>query len=279
MQLAVETYGDIGVTRLSRWIFNCYLIHDGGEGRPVVVDAGLPGITDDLRAVMPGLGLDVAALVSVCATHAHCDHVGGAPELSTAARCHAHLPQQNRAYLEGTTPRSPGPAGIAHIWPTLLDQAFDVHGAGAAVRGARIAGYGTAGGMRWPEDQPPEFFPADAAMPGAPGWQVIAAPGHTDDSVAFWNPEARTLLSGDAVIAVDGRAWITPETVDAPAGATTGERLRGLDVAHLLPGHGRPVHGDGVMEAALPADQRPAGLSELPRRLLRCLAGPGRAGS
>ncbi len=279
MELAVETYEDIGVTRLSRWIFNCYLIHDGGDGRPVVVDAGLAGIEGDLRTVMAGLGLDTDGLASVCATHAHSDHVGGAPGLSTAARCPVHLPQQCRAYLEGATPRSPGPSGIARIWPTLLDQAFDAHGAGAAVRGARIAGYGTRGGMRWPSDRAPEFFAAGTTMPGAPGWQVLAAPGHTDDSVAFWNPETRALLSGDAVITVDGRAWITPETVDAPAGAATGARLRDLDATHLLPGHGRPIHGDGVMEAALTADQRPATLSELPRRLLRCFAGPGRVDS
>ncbi len=27
--LVVETMEQIGITRVSRWIFNCYLIHDG----------------------------------------------------------------------------------------------------------------------------------------------------------------------------------------------------------------------------------------------------------
>ena len=33
----------IGVTIFSTWIFNCYLIHDGGDGRPFVVDVNTFG--------------------------------------------------------------------------------------------------------------------------------------------------------------------------------------------------------------------------------------------
>ncbi|PRC44768.1 MBL fold metallo-hydrolase, partial [Mycobacterium sp. ITM-2017-0098] len=40
MSLVIEHYRDLGITRLSRWIFNCYLIH--GNDSCVVVDAGLP---------------------------------------------------------------------------------------------------------------------------------------------------------------------------------------------------------------------------------------------
>ena len=65
------------------------------------------------------------------------------------------------------------------------------------------------------------------------------------------------LLSGDAVLAVGGRAWFTPELVDPALAAATEERLRPLPVAHLLPGHGRPVVGDRVMDHALGAGERP----------------------
>jgi glyoxylase-like metal-dependent hydrolase (beta-lactamase superfamily II) len=81
-------------------------------------------------------------------------------------------------------------------------------------------------------------------LPGAPEWQILATPGHTDDSVSLWNPAARTLLSGDAVLTARGRVWHTPETVDPAAAQRTRERLEKLPVAHLLPGHGRAVHAD-----------------------------------
>lgn len=60
-------------------------------------------------------------------------------------------------------------------------------------------------------------------------------------------------------MSVGGRAWTTPETVDDSASADTAQRLRHLDVAHLLPGHGRPVHGEGVTACARGPDEGPKG--------------------
>lgn len=277
MGLVVDTMADIGVTRISRWIFNCYVIHDGGAGMPVVVDAGLPGVTDDVLEVMTGLGLDLAALAGVYATHAHSDHVGGAPLLSARAGAPVYLPHRSRDYLQGERPRTPGLASIARIWPTAFDQPFDRRGATGAIRGSRIAGYGTGPGMRWPATSRPGFLPDDGSLPEAPEWQVIAAPGHTDDSVALFNPRTRTLLSGDAVLSIGGRAWMTPETVDEATGAETSGRLRALDVAHLLPGHGRPVHGDGATARALGPHEGPRGAAAFSSGLVRCLTGGAEA--
>ena len=32
---------EIGVTVISKWLYNCYVIHDGGDGRPFVVRYGV----------------------------------------------------------------------------------------------------------------------------------------------------------------------------------------------------------------------------------------------
>jgi glyoxylase-like metal-dependent hydrolase (beta-lactamase superfamily II) len=77
---------------------------------------------------------------------------------------------------------------------------------------------------------------------------VVAAPGHTDDSVTMYNPSTQTLLSGDAVLTVGGRAWHTPEVVDAATASSSALLLQRLPVAHLLPGHGLPAHADSVWE-------------------------------
>lgn len=269
----VETYDDIGVTRISRWIFNCYLIHDGGSGRPVVVDAGLPGLADDLAPVLSRLGLKMPDLAAVYATHAHSDHVAGIAALVARTGASAHLPAACRPYLEGRIPRSPSIGAVAGIWPAILAQPFDRKGAQGAARGAQVAGYGGSGPMRWPTESRPDFIAEGERLDDAPAWQVIATPGHTDDSIAFWNPRTRTLLSGDAVLSLDGHAWMTSETVDDAAHARTQARLRDLDVDHLLPGHGRPVHGAALTARAWGPEEAPKSLGRLAGGLRRCFLG------
>ena len=80
-------------------------------------------------------------------------------------------------------------------------------------------------------------------------------------------------MSGDAILSVGGRAWITPETVETRPAPTSAERLRHLDVAHLLPGHGRPVHGEGVTACARGPDEGPKGVAAFSVGLVRCLTG------
>jgi len=231
---------ELGITRVSRWIFNCYVIHSGG-GDAVVVDAGLPTAADDLRPILEGLPGRVLAIV---ATHGHSDHAGGVAELAKRHNCPVYLPAVTLTYLKGTRPRTPTLLDTARIWPTLVSQPLDVGGVLGLVKGSRLAGFGTSGGMRWTGPPPAGGLVDGQQLPGVSAWSVVDAPGHTDDSIAFWNKTTRTLLSGDAVLSTRGRAWHTPEIVDTAAANRTRSRLEQLPVAHLLPGHGRPVHAD-----------------------------------
>lgn len=233
---------ELGITRVSRWIFNCYVIH-GGTAGPVVVDAGLPCVADDLAPILAELPGSLQAIV---ATHGHSDHVAGAPRLVEQHGAAIHLPGRTIKYLGGEAPRTPTPAQTVPIWPTLLDQPLDLRGVTGLVRGTRIAGFGTSAGMRWSGPTPTGVLVDGEPVPGAPDWTVLATPGHTDDSIALWNAETRTLISGDAVLSARGRAWHTPEVVDSTAARDTAVRLQRLPVAHLLPGHGRPVHDDAL---------------------------------
>jgi glyoxylase-like metal-dependent hydrolase (beta-lactamase superfamily II) len=154
----------------------------------------------------------------------------------------SHLPistEQNRAHAD------PGPRRTYLAY--LIDQPLDRIGVAGLLAGARVAGYGTPAGMRWTGPPPRGGLADGQSLPGAADWTVINAGGHTDDSIALWNPSTRTLLSGDAVLTVRGKVWHTPEIVDAASAAATRKRLEELPVAHLLPGHGRPVHGAGTV--------------------------------
>ena len=218
MALVVDAMPDLGVTRVSRWIFNCYVI-DNGDGGAVVVDAGLPTVANDLAPILERLSGRLQAIV---ATHGHSDHLGGAPELAQRYGAPIYLPATTLTYLDGTRPRTPPLGDTARIWPTLIDQRLgDPKAVVGLVTGTRVAGFGTAAGMRWTGPPPVGGLTDGQRLPGACAWTVVPAPGHTDDAIAFWNPDTRTLLSGDAVLSAGGRAWHTPETVDTTTTANS----------------------------------------------------------
>ena len=77
---------------------------------------------------------------------------------------------------------------------------------------------------------------------------VVGTPGHTADSLSFWVPADRALLTGDTVL---GRGTTVVAHPDGELGAYLGslDRLHALAAAHeavaIWPGHG-PVIGDAV---------------------------------
>ena len=97
--MIVEDLPELGITRVSRWIFNCYVIHDGGAGRPVIVDAGLPSIAEAALEVVEERGL--GSVAAVLATHGHSDHVAGAATVASATGASVHLPERTMEFLDG----------------------------------------------------------------------------------------------------------------------------------------------------------------------------------
>ena len=256
----IEHLPDIGVTIISNWIYNCYLIHDGGDGRPFVVDPGTPMAARAMLDELVAHGSHPAELFAAAATHGHADHVGGMPSLrAEMARTNLSiamwLPSGIADLLAGAPRRSPGPREIAHILPVMADQPFELAPMKELAQTLKEIGY-DGKGIRFPFI-PDEWLRDGDRLDGAPDWEVLYTPGHTDDSISFYNAKKRTLLSGDAVLAVNRQAWFNPEFVDAELSASTESRLRALDVEYMLPGHGRAVAGNHVMAEALSFNERP----------------------
>lgn len=240
----VQRIADSPVTRVSRWCFNCYLI-DGDDGNVVVVDAFMPKIVDDLEPLL--LGHPVA----VTATHGHPDHLSGAPAIATRYGSHIHIAATTHSYITGSAePRTPSITQLARTWPLLFGQPFDAKAAIGYVTACATVGFGTPRGMLWPGPEPTSTLDDGTPVPGASAWTVITTPGHTDDGIALWHNDSGTLLSGDAVITMNGHPRWAPDIVDAAAAARTAQRLRALPVQHLLPGHGVPLHGVSVLDTA-----------------------------
>ncbi len=76
-------------------------------------------------------------------------------------------------------------------------------------------------------------------------WEVIPTPGHTIHGLSLYNPETKTVFTGDTVLP---HAMSEP---DPAAGGTMGHYFLAMrellkrDVEHVLPGHGYPVANIG----------------------------------
>lgn len=120
-----------------------------------------------------------------------------------------------------------------------------------------------------PTGQPCPRFAADHALVpgetialGASTWQIHAAPGHDMDAVLFFEPQTRTLASGDALWE-DRLAIIFPDIVGQDGfGATraTLDVIERLAPRAVIPGHGRPFED---VEAALAASRERIAAFEL----------------
>ena len=246
---------EIGITVISKWLYNCYVIHDGGNGQPFVVDLGMPSQIPFVAKVLSDRGSDLSELGAAIATHGHADHVGGLPTLRDQQGTAVYLPIAIAEMRAGTRAlRPPGIREVSQILPVMASQPRDL----AASREVS----GTAASIGWNGKEvrlpfePDSWLSDGDHLPGLPDWQVLNTPGHSDDSTCLFHAPSRTLLSGDAVLSANGRAWFNPEFVDPELSAMSEARLRALDVEYLLPGHGLVVTGSRVMtEARTHSDQ------------------------
>lgn len=180
-----------------------------GSGPAVVVDAGhVCGAHDTLERI--GAVLGDRPLTRLLLTHCHSDHMGGCARLRNRFDCRIAVPE--------------GDVAAIRAWDT---EALWLDYAG----------------------QFAEPFPVDDVLHhgerlelGDREWHVIPAPGHDMGAVVFWNPRDRILISGDALwehgfgIILPGEGWR-----DRFAAARDClERLRGLQAAVVIPGHGQP---------------------------------------
>ena len=248
---------EIGVTVISKWLYNCYVIHDGGDGRPYVVDLGLPSQIPFVAKVLSDRGSDLSELGAAIATHGHADHVGGLPTLRDQHGTAVYLPIAIAEMRAGTRAlRPPGIREVSQILPVMASQPRDLT-ASKEVSGTAASIGWNAKEVRLPFE-PDSWLSDGDHLPGLPDWQVLNAPGHSDDSTCLFHAPTRTLLAGDAVLSAHGRAWFNPEFVDPELSAISEARLRALDVEYLLPGHGLVVTGPRVMTEARSHTDQPS---------------------
>ena len=161
-------------------------------------------------------------LTRVINTHSHSDHIGGNAALKATFGCSIGVPAGLHATIaewdEDALLLSPlGQQSARFQHDTLLSAGQEI------------------------------------AMGGL-NWQALAVPGHDMEALAYYNPEQRILISGDALWE-NGFGVIFPELLGEADGLAstqaTLEMLSRLAIDMVIPGHGRPfVTVDAAFERA-----------------------------
>jgi glyoxylase-like metal-dependent hydrolase (beta-lactamase superfamily II) len=214
---------------------NAYLVDDGGE--VTVIDAGMPGLYSALPAELAAMGRTVEDVRALVLTHGHSDHIGFAERLRRDRGVPVWIDEADAALARGEASNPAQGFGPSRLRPLL----------GFLWYGLRN------GGLRRPTIVEVSTFGDGATLdvPGSP--EVILVPGHTPGSAALHLPAFDTLFAGDAfaTYAVTNGARgprIAPFTADPVQAVASLDRLEGIEVGLVLPGHGDPWTG-GLAEA------------------------------
>jgi glyoxylase-like metal-dependent hydrolase (beta-lactamase superfamily II) len=228
-------------------IAQTYLITDEKDGL-MAVDVGSVGAA---RAVEDfcthSIKRSLMAIRIIAATHFHIDHIGGIGALlekcspKTTILFHPLV----KAYLKAGRPLSPMRNWITGLLPTLLGGAFGIRKwsdltfdgpAGVPLpffRDSQRVSY--ADRIRYLEGN---RLPRSKV--GFGDWEVIAAPGHTEESVVFFSEASGELISGDLILGrKDGRGYVNRFCWDEGQTRRTFAALTEmLRVRIIFPGHG-----------------------------------------
>ena len=191
------------------WLSANNILFLEGEGA-TLVDSGYHSHAAQTLALLRQ-GLDGRQLRRLFITHAHSDHMGGNAALQAEHGCSITIP------------------------------------AGAATA---VAGWDADALMLSPLGQSAPAFAYDSLIAagaevemGGLTWRALAAPGHDMDALAYYCPEKRLLISGDALWE-NGFGLIFPELQGQDGGLAgaraTLEHFGRLAIDYVIPGHGAP---------------------------------------
>lgn len=187
---------------------NVYVVREGGRALVVDTSSGLdwPEFSPRLARAIGDASVEVVHL-----THLHCDHVGGAARMMklTGAPLTMHE-----------------------------DEAFAVEDGDAAMTGGLLFGV--------PQEAAPvkRVREGDVLEVGARRFEVLLVPGHSPAHTALWEPESRSLFSGDVAFAQGSFGRVDLPGADAKELLRSLEKLVALDARNMYAGHMEAIEGN-----------------------------------
>jgi glyoxylase-like metal-dependent hydrolase (beta-lactamase superfamily II) len=199
----------LGLQLLQRdWLSANHIVFAANGAVPAtVVDTGYARHSELTQALI-ARALDGQPLQRIVNTHLHSDHCGGNQALQAAAPVQTLVPA---ASLEAV-------------------QQWDHERLTYQLTGQHCPRFQVDGVLQ----------PGQRLDLGPASWQVMSAPGHDPEAILLFEPQTRTLISGDALWQ-DRLAIIFPELDDAPGFGPTRQTLATIEALRprwVLPGHG-----------------------------------------
>jgi glyoxylase-like metal-dependent hydrolase (beta-lactamase superfamily II) len=185
---------------------NCWIIADKAGGECVVVDPGMPDVSDTLAMVLGENNLKpVAAII----THGHLDHTFSIVPIADGYGIPTYIHSEDRALLLHPE-RAHGPEFLATLSAMEFAEPNDVrelrHGAEVEMLGMKF--------------------------------QAIHSPGHTRGSLMF-KVDEEVLISGDVLFAgAIGRTDLPSGSAESMQDTLVNKVLTLADDLRVLPGHG-----------------------------------------
>jgi glyoxylase-like metal-dependent hydrolase (beta-lactamase superfamily II) len=224
---------------------NTYALEDG-DGF-ALVDPGLPGekAWNDLNDRLQRAGIPLRRVHTVIVTHSHPDHFGGAGLLAEEADARIVTSEQFRTFwdmddgeLEARDPSKPRLPKFERPtpWGGMTE--------GPPPERRKQLEENFAAYLRWFRVPVPSVRLADMDVIRLAGreWFALFTPGHTNDHLCLWDPEAGVLIAGDHVLPT-----ITPHISGMIEGDPLARYVESLDrvasfdgVNVVLPAHGHP---------------------------------------
>lgn len=216
------------------WLSSNNILLQGAD-RTTLIDTGYGSHAEQTLALV-NQELGKGPLSQIVNTHGHSDHIGGNALLQEHYACAIYIP-----------------AGLHPVVEEWDEAALLLSPAGQHSPEFRADGVISAG---------------DTVKMGERYWQALAAPGHDNHALAFFNQDGGILISGDALWE-NGFGVVFSELLGDPEGLVktrqTLDAFARLPLKWVLPGHGRAFYN--VEEALTKAYARVQAFTEQPERI------------
>jgi glyoxylase-like metal-dependent hydrolase (beta-lactamase superfamily II) len=200
-------------------VLNLSLILDETHG-PTLVDTGLPGQQDAIASALAEANIRVQDLKRIILTHQDIDHVGSLHYLAQASGAQVLAHATEAPYIDGSLqPR--------FARPEVLEQRPELRPVAERFQPSPI------------DEQLQDGTRLDLAG----GVRVIFSPGHTPGHICLYLERTKTLITGDALTANEGRLYgpNVSATPDIPTARQSVQKLAELDVQAIVCYHGGVV--------------------------------------